>query len=262
MKKVLLVSFVLFGVVHFGFGQSFDDKVLFGVEQPTMNFLDNTFLLSKKPKQEKTIITTACKIKKGDFCSPLATRDRKGGTFEASSFLSLSKWKLYGDFYYQNIFSEKTLLKLGGFDDDLNNPLFFIQKKSSPSQLISYIFKTIASRNIFDDKTYAGLKFYYEGGSFYKKSDWRNTQHLLKLTIGISIGRELPNNFTIGLDVLFCKDKTKPSLSSVYQHAYDDEHYKHYISVGFGSLEQKPAYSFEINTLLPQLLFFLEKKTK
>ncbi len=259
MKKTLLISFILFFGTTIVLGQSFLEDSFFDNKEFTMRFLDNTFLLSKNLRQDKTTIVTAYKMQKGNFCSPLATRDKKGGAFETSSFLALSKWKLYGDFYYGNMFSEKSLLKLGAFDDDSNNPLFFIQRKSSPSQTISYIFKTIASRKIFDDKTYLGLEFDYEGGSFYKKLDWRNTQHILRLTAGISIGRELADR-TIGLDILMNINKTKPNLSSVYQHGYDDKIYKHYISVGFGSLEQRPSYSFEIKTLSPKISLFLQQK--
>ncbi len=259
MKKALLIGVLLFLLNSLVLSQVSEKYRLFENKEFDTYFFDTTFLLSKNPRPNKISIATAYKMQKGDFCSPLRARDTKGGVFETSAFLSLSKWKLYGLFYYHNLFSEKSLSLLSAFNDAPKTPIFFMQKKSSPTQTILYAFNAFASRKIFDDKTYLGLKLYYEGGTFYKKSDWRNTQHLLKLTGGISIGRELPNAMTIGIDILMNADKTKPSLSSVYQHGYDDEQYKHYINIGFGTLEQQPRYSFEVQTLSPVFSLFLQK---
>ncbi len=260
MKKALLISSFLFLLNSLTFSQLSKKDRLFENKELDMYFFDNTFLLSKKIHPNKTTIATAFKMQKGDFCSPLTARDTKGGIFETSAFLSLSKWKLYGHFYYHNLFSEKSLLLLSDFNNNPDNPIFFMQKKSSPTQTIMYTFNTFASRKIFDKKTYLGLKLYYEGGSFYKKTDWRNTQHLLKLTAGVGIGRELPNRMLLGLDILINANKTKPTLSSIFQHGYDDELYKHYINLGFGTLEEKPRYSFEVQTLSPAFSLFLQKK--
>ncbi len=220
----------------------------------------NAFLLKKNPQPDTTSVALSYKVQRGDLFSPISVSGIKGGTFTTSSFLKVSKWNLYGSFHYENLFSDKSNAILSAFHSEFS-PIFLFQNKSTSSQVISYIFSTVASRNIFNKSMYLGLIFDYEGGSFYRKTDLRNTQNLLKIKTGLSLGKELNDTWTVGLDILVDWKKTKPTLSSIYQHGYDDTTYKHYMSIGFGTVDEKPGYSFDVKTFEPSAVFFVSNST-
>lgn len=257
MKNQLITSVVCLFLTFSAFAQKAENKSL--QCKNVEDFSTNAFLLTRYPKKNATTVEASYIMQEGDFFSPLASGKYKGGQFKTSSFLSLNKWQLHGIFHYQNTFSDKSKFKLSAFTEQ-ENPLFLIQKKDSPSQTISYKFNTFAARKIIDDKTYLGMKLYYKGGSFYKKSDLRNTQNLLSITSGVGIGRKFNSNITAGVDFALKWKKTKPSISSVYQHGVDEAQYKHYMNVGFGTLVKNPGFSFDVKTISPSLILFLTKE--
>lgn len=212
-------------------------------------------------KGEKTKINSFFKLSEGDYFSPFGLSKGKGLFFDVLTLQKVHKWYLKGAFEYNNSFFAKSHILLSDYGSLINSPLFLFQQKSGVFNIQNYHFKTMVARAFFDEKINLGLRFNYSGRSLYRRSDIRNNQQSLNLNSALGIGYNLNKNTILGIDFGLDYSKTSPNLSKKYNHPVDDTLYRHYMNIGFGTIDYAAVYKYKIIRLIPSLTFTLSQKT-
>lgn len=263
LKSTLVVFLCCFASV---FGQKTDstkvyktnDYFLYFEQQINPSAILLPFFIDEKGLQTK--INSFFKLSEGDYFSPFELSKGKGLFFNVLTLQKVRKWYLKGAFEYSNSFFDKSRILLSDYASLINSPLFLFQQKSATFNIQDYHFKTTVSRLFFDEKINLALRFNYLGRSLYRRSDIRNNQQSLKLKSALGVAYNLHKNIIIGADFGLDYRKTEPNLSKKYTHQIDDTAYKHFMSIGFGTVDYAPNYKYKVINLIPIITFTLSQK--
>lgn len=265
LKSTLVVFLCCFASV---FGQKTDSTKIYKTNDYFLYFEQqinpSAILLPSfiEEKGEQTKLNSFFKLSGGDYFSPFELSKEKGLFFDILTLQKVRKWYLKGAFEYHNSFFSKSHILLSDYGSLVHSPLFLFQQKSAVFNIQNYHFKTTVARLFFDEKINLALRFNYLGRSLYRRSDIRNNQPSLHLNTALGIAYNLNKNTIFGVDFGLDYRKTSPNLSKKYIHSVDDTLYRHYMNVGFGTIDYAATYKYRIIALMPNVIFTLSHKNE